>query len=397
MGTTIALYLLFWIPVYLLLHSYVFYPWIMKIRARGKSSNLMVFEAEERFPYVAVLMAVYNEEVILEEKLNSLLAQDYPSDRIHIYIGSDNSTDGTNSILESYRTPNLTPVLFESRQGKPNIINQLSDLALQTFPIDKGLFLMTDASVILENDVVNQLAKHFKNPKIGMVDAHMTYTGMKTEGISQSENAYLSSEVRLKSYESIVSGQMIGPFGGCFMMRAELFRPVPSNFLVDDFYISMTLLSEGYKVINELSALCLEPVSHDPAEEYRRKKRISAGNFQNLVHFKHILNPFTSLGFSYLSHKVIRWIGPILMIFIALASLSLAWLKGGLWYGVIIGQFFWYSVIPLLEKLLQSMKVQFSLLRNVSYFNKMNFALLAGLGKYLSGIHTNVWQPTKRE
>ncbi len=394
---TLTLYLLFGIPVFLLLHSYVFYPLIMRFRAKGKTSNDLIFHSEESLPYVAVLMAVYNEEVILEKKIASLLTQGYPKDRIHVYIGSDNSTDSTNQILQAAHSSNFTPILFDSRQGKPNIINQLSVMASQAFPDGEGLFLMTDASVILENNVVSQLARHFKNSEIGMVDAHMTYTGMKAEGISRSENSYLSSEVRLKSYESKVSGQMIGPFGGCFMMRANLFKPVPTNFLVDDFYISMTLLSDGHKVINELSALCFEPVSHDAEEEFRRKKRISAGNFQNLVHFRHILNPFTPLGFYYISHKVIRWIGPILMIVIGLSSLLLAWHNGGIWIVIVIGQLLWYGLVPLLDKLLQSMKVQYSLIRNIRYFNKMNFALLSGLVKYIGGIHTNIWQPTKRE
>ena len=118
---TLTLYLLFGIPVFLLLHSYVFYPLIMRFRAKGKTSNDLIFHSEESLPYVAVLMAVYNEEVILEKKIASLLTQGYPKDRIHVYIGSDNSTDSTNQILQAAHSSNFTPILFDSRQGKPNI------------------------------------------------------------------------------------------------------------------------------------------------------------------------------------------------------------------------------------------------------------------------------------
>ncbi len=394
---TIILYLLFWIPILLLLHSYFIYPMMMSMLAKGKTLNVDIHRVEDYLPQVYVLMAVYNEEIILQEKIDSLLQQDYPSDRLHIYIGSDNSTDSTNEILKTARGQHVTPIIFETRQGKPSIINQLAEKTLKSSTDKESLFLMTDASVILQADVVNKLARHFRNEKIGMVDAHMTYVGMKADGISKSENIYLSSEVKLKSDESKVWGQMIGPFGGCFMMRANLFRPVPSNFLVDDFFISMSLLSDGYQVINDLDAVCHEPVSHDASVEYRRKKRISAGNFQNLFHYKSLLWPFHTLGFSYISHKVIRWIGPILMILIGLSSLALAMMNGGLWKLVVIGQIVWYFIIPMIDKLIQRLGLRYALIRNISYFNMMNVALLAGMSHFLKGIQTSIWQPTKRE
>ena len=394
---TIILYLLFWFPIFLLLHSYFIYPILMSVLAKGNTINADTRQEEVALPQVYVLMAVYNEEIILQQKIESLLQQDYPSDRLHIYIGSDNSTDFTNEILKTTHSPRITPVIFESRQGKPSIINQLAEMVLKSSSDKESLFLMTDASVILESDVINKLSRHFKNEKIGMVDAHMTYIGMKAEGISKSENIYLSSEVKLKSDESKVWGQMIGPFGGCFMMRAHLFRPVPANFLVDDFFISMSLLADGYKVINDLGAVCHEPVSHDASEEYRRKKRISAGNFQNLFHYKSVLWPFHTLGFSYISHKVIRWIGPILMILIGMSSLALALMLGGFWNLVVIGQIVWYFIIPLIDKLIQSIGLRNAFIRNITYFNKMNVALLAGMSHYLKGIQTSIWQPTKRE
>ena len=370
----------------------------MRWWSASRQENDIVYNKEEEvLPVVSVLMAAYNEEMVLEQKIQSLLDQNYPEDRLKIYIGSDNSTDRTNDILRSHSGGQLTPVIYTERQGKPGIINDLVSKVRQTDGHDDDhLLLLTDASVMLHEDVIFHLSKHFKNKDIGMVDAHMTYIGMKEDGISKSENTYLSSEVKLKSYESKLWRQMIGPFGGCFMMRANLYKDVPSKFLVDDFFLAMNVLADGHQVINELKAVCEEPVTHEDREEFKRKKRISTGNYQNLLHFSHLLNPFTTLGFSFISHKVIRWLGPFLMALILVTNIGLYILQEGIWMYLLLGQCIWYVVLPLLDSLFRAMGLNWLLLRNISYFNKMNYALFVGFLEFVGGVKSNIWQPTAR-
>ena len=72
-------------------------------------------------------------------------------------------------------------------------------------------------------------------------------------------------------------------------MRKKLFAEVPNNYLVDDFPISMNVLKSKAKCIHERKAIVFEDVSNHLSAEFKRKVRISAGNFQNLVHFKSML------------------------------------------------------------------------------------------------------------
>lgn len=366
--------------------------------ASDQNNNTVVWtKSESELPTVSILMAAYNEESVLDKKIVSLLSQDYPVEKIQIFIGSDNSTDRTNEILRSYEGEGFSVTYFDSRQGKPSIINRLAQQATAQQPGSKdNIFLLTDASVMLEKNVIFELVKHFKNDRIGMVDAHMTYVGLQSDGISKSENSYLSSEVKLKANESKVWKQMIGPFGGCFAMRVDLYTEVPDNFLVDDFYLAMHVLAEGYQVINEMKAICSEPVSHLSSEEFRRKKRISTGNFQNLFHYSHLLNPFTTLGFSFWSHKVIRWLGPFLMALILLSSLWLAVSVGGWWNWVLMIQLIWFVVVPVIDMIMTGIGFNVYLFRSIAYFNKMNWALLLGFLSYLGGVKSNIWQPTAR-
>ena len=390
---------IFVICLLLLIHTYVLYPLIIKGLARGKSLNDLVYKSDADLPIICVLMAAYNEESVIRHKIESLLAQDYPQDKLHIYVGSDNSSDATNLIMEDYAKQygHIYFHLFSSRTGKPGIINDLAQFALsKNDGLQELVFLMTDASVMLDPKATRELAKHFRHPDMGLVDAHMIYTGIEDEGISQSESTYLNSEVTLKQNESKLWGHMIGPFGGCFAMRSDLFKPVPRNFLVDDFYLAMKVLEQNKMVINDLSAKAYEQVSHASSEEYRRKKRISTGNFQNLYQFKGLLNPFTSLGFAFISHKVIRWMGPFLMLAIGLSSMGLA-VGGSQVFGLLVlGQALWYVAVPLLDVLLKKVNVHLSLLRNISYFNRMNLALGVGFVDFLRGVKSNIWEPTKR-
>lgn len=390
---------LFWIAAASLLHTYLFYPLIMKALARHTKSDPLRYTSEDALPSISILMAAHNEEAVIAEKIDSLLAQDYPPEKVKIYIGSDNSSDKTNGIIHGYalKHPQIQLFPFTTRQGKPSIINQLAQEAIWQSEVEyEHLYMLTDASVMLSPAVVTKLASHFKDPQIGLVDAHMIYIGIEAAGISVSEQNYLSSEVRLKSNESQVWGKMIGPFGGCFMLRSELFFPVPKNFLVDDFFLAMKVLQRGYKVINDLDAKCYESVSHEIAEEFKRKKRISTGNYQNLNYFKGLLNPFKSLGFALWSHKVLRWLGPFFILAMVLSAIVLAVLGSSFFKLVLslIGMIL--LVVPALDKLLALGGIHFSVFRNIRYFVMMNVALIMGFFKYMRGVKSSAWEPTKR-
>ncbi len=391
--------ILVWICLLALLHTYLFYPLLLKSLSLRSKPLDNFFLPEDDWPKIHILMSLYNEEKVIARKLETLLSQSYESQKINIWIGSDCSNDGTNEIVQRYadQYEQIHFFPFSVRQGKPGVINALFEKLNQIPNIQDDLLLLTDANVFLSPQVLSSLAKHFKDPQIVLVDAHMVHTGMQEEGISKAENQYISLEVLLKHWEGLVWGKMLGPFGGCYMMRASHFEKVPPNFLVDDFFIAMKALQKGGKAINELEAICHEDVSHDLRVEYRRKKRISAGNFQNLVHFANLWwPPLKPLSFAFFSHKILRWWGPFFLLIMIFVTGYIA-AQGQTFYQL----FFLLLVIslivvPLLDWILSMMKIHLVPLRGARYFVLMNLALLAGFWKFLKGIKTNVWQPTKR-
>lgn len=408
--------LIFWGSVLALAHTYVFYPWLMRWLARGKRLNDSdVFSANEpdSLPSVSVLMAVYNEERILAQKLQSLAQLRYPLEKIFLYIGSDCSDDASAAIVTQFKenlqaknhplAERIRFVHFTERRGKPPVINDLAKMAIAHWgAVPQHVFLMTDANVLLEADTLYGLVRHFRQPFMGCVDAHMRTTGLRQAGISQSENIYITNEVRLKHWEGLAWGTMMGPFGGCYALRSDLFEPVPPNSLVDDFYIVFRLLEKGFHAINDLTAICYEGATHRVEDEYRRKKRIAAGSFQNLARFRRwVLPPTTRLGFSFFSHKVLRWYGGFFMLF--------AWLAAGyLWYTdhPFHRVFFCLQTLGIVlvvvgNWVLARWNLQpvwpLSLLRNLAYFLAMNVALMDGFFKWWKGIRENYWNRTVRE
>jgi len=351
------------------------------------------------WPRVSVLMAVHNEEKVLSRKWDSLLAQDYPGE-YHIYVGSDCSTDRTNAILAKYaeQHTNLRFVPYATRQGKPGIVNQLRELA--PAPASDHVYLLTDASVLLREDVVQQLVKPLcVLPDLALADARMIHTGMQASGIGRSEDTYINREVRLKQAEGMLWGYTIGPFGGCYALRSNYFRPVPANYLVDDFYLCLIAYEAGGRGISVAGAHCFETVGQHLHEEFRRKVRISAGNWQNLLRFRGQWAPPTSpLRYAFFSHKVLRWATPFLLLLLLFSLLMIWRLGGNYWAGAAFVLLALALILPtILDTLLQRVfRLHWHPLRSLRYFVAMNTALLMGFFRYLNGIQSNVWQPSKR-
>ena len=373
---------------------------MMKILARGKERKGVCYSNEDTWPRVSVVMSVYNEESVIAQKLDSLLALDYERGPLEVFIGSDCSADRTNEIVSGYaqKYPHIHFFPFTERRGKPGVINQLVEIITDRNPAALDhIYLLTDANVILKKDILLKLIRHFKDEEIMLVDANMISVGVRAEGISKSEDTYVTREVMLKHKEGLLWGTMIGPFGGCYSLRSDHYHPVPPRYLVDDFYITMKAFEQGGKAINDLEAECYEAVSHEIKEEYRRKSRISAGNFQNLRTFRHLLKfPFDHLGFAFFSHKVLRWFGPFLILLTFMTAMLLS-LKGNLFYlWMLIFQGIILFVIPMADTLLKSLNINILPFRSITYFNIMNLALLEGYFKYLKGIKNNVWEPPKR-
>ncbi|MDX2135622.1 MAG: glycosyltransferase family 2 protein [Saprospiraceae bacterium] len=398
---------MFWIALFCflvcaagLLHTYVLYPLGMQQAARGLPAHAEVFApGDPDLPVVSVLMSLYNEEKVIADKLASLFAQTYPAEKLWYFIGSDCSSDATNRLVTEAAAGRSGFFFFPfaQRRGKPPVINDLAREALLRHPAGPGhVFLLTDASVMLSPDVIHTLVRHFRDRQIGLVDARMQNVNLSKQGISMSEQTYIGGETLLKHAESVLWGQMMGPFGGCYALRSDLFEPIPDKHLVDDFFLAFRALEKGYKAINDLEAVCTEGATHRVQDEFRRKKRIAAGSFQNLAQFRRwVLPPATTLGFAFFSHKVLRWLGGFFLL-LTIVSAGVMGIYNQFWWYVFCVSILVAAGLPLLHTLLERLRIPGGPIRHLAYFISMNAALVAGYVQWKRGIRGSVWQRTNR-
>jgi cellulose synthase/poly-beta-1,6-N-acetylglucosamine synthase-like glycosyltransferase len=383
--------IVFWLSVASIFHSYLFYPWVLRILARNKKENSTVYEPGSELPFVSIIMSVHNEEMVIQEKIRSIYYTLYPLNKLEVLVGSDNSTDGTNHICkvytENYEHFQFFP--FRERQGKPAVVNLLVEKA-------RGeILVLTDAKVFFEINTIPELIKHFKNPEIDIVGGNILNQKTNRAGISIQEKAFMNREIQMKYHEGLIWGKTMGIYGAIYAIRKKAYTRVPDGYSVDDFFITMNVLKKNRKAILNLSATSLENVPDNLSVEFKRKVRISAGNFRNMGRFLSCLwPPYSSLSFIFASHKIIRWIGPFLLILVFIFNAVLAF--DSEFYRILFLFQVFLCTLPLFDFILRKINQHIIILRFVTHFYAMNFALLVGFFKSLTGMKTDIWQPTKR-
>ncbi len=395
MAIILSLTLLLILCLFMVLQTYVWHPWSMMRKSEHYRKD---FPAPDQWPKVAILVAAYNEELVLDEKIRSTLGSNYPGDW-ELVIGSDCSTDGTDEIVTKWVAQDKRIKLsrFESRTGKPGIINQLVK------ETDAEIVVLSDADTYFFPETLTELVKPFAEDTIGGVQAWFeSMTNVKLD-VARQELGYNQRELQIKKGQS-VEGAVIGAYGACYAIRKKAYVDVPPGFKVDDFFIFMKVLEQGYRTVLSEKAKCKLDISGDARTEFQRKVRIGHGNYQNLKTLSHFRNPFASkVHWYYWSYKVMRWLTPFclpLILFVPLI-ISLLSIKADypdhlavLAYPMFYFYLFqiWVLGIILLDIPLRWLKIKITPLRYASHFLLMNLALIFGFLRFLKGGSSGTWR-----
>jgi cellulose synthase/poly-beta-1,6-N-acetylglucosamine synthase-like glycosyltransferase len=357
--------------------TYVVYP-IWQLIFPGKPID---FTGEFTPPPVSVVFAAYNESSIIEAKIRSIYRTNYPIELLSVWIGSDLSSDGTDDIIRNLQSefPQLNLHVNEARSGKSATINLLIERTTAE------VIIATDANILFKETTIEELVRPIALQKATAVAGTLAYeAGGITNSTATNEKAYLSLENAIRRAESRKHGICFGMEGGLYSMRKSYWRPIPPNTFMEDFFQTVQLIARDQKVLFNEAAIGLEDVSSSLREEYKRKIRISIGNWQNLIRFYPLLfkHPYP-FGILFLMHKVLRWLTPHLYLIAIVAGLFTSqWLVTSI---VLIG-------LPVSQFIL----MYFGLATPLAYFYAMNAALFIGFLRYLKGVKSSVWQPTKR-
>jgi cellulose synthase/poly-beta-1,6-N-acetylglucosamine synthase-like glycosyltransferase len=302
----IMLGFLFWLFVLLIVYTYAGYPlliWLFsRVVSRPKTDSDVV-------PFVTLLIAAFNEEKVIAQKIENSLQLIYPRDRLQILVMDDGSEDRTQEIIKGYVESHRSVELAYNppRRGKMAAINRAIHQA-------RGeIILFSDASNSYAVDVVSEITVPFSDPRVGaVVGARAIEAG--EGGLGESEGLYWKYESFIQKNESLL-GCCTGIVGEILAIRRNLFTPPPDGIINDDFFMAMQVAKQGYRVEYAPNARSFESISLHAQDGIERRKRIVAGRYQAILHADRLL-PWNRplVVWQIISHKFMRPLVPLFMI-----------------------------------------------------------------------------------
>ncbi len=326
-------HVVFWAFVSLLGYAYVGYPALVWAWATLRQRRPRRSRAE---PTVSVLVVAYNEAARIEGRLENLLGLDYPRDRLEILLGSDGSTDATAEVARAADPAVVTVTAFERRRGKSAVLNDL-------VPKARGeIVVLADARQRFEPEAIRALVEPFADPRVGAVSGELILThDPDGAAVGHGVGFYWRYEKFIRRNESHVDST-VGATGAVYAIRRELFEPIPEDTLLDDVLIPLRITRRGYRVLFEPGARAYDRAAATTAEEFARKVRTLAGNFQLFARERWAMNPLQNrLWLQTVSHKGLRLLLPLLHVGVFVANLPLA--EGPLYRGVLLAQALFYA------------------------------------------------------
>jgi cellulose synthase/poly-beta-1,6-N-acetylglucosamine synthase-like glycosyltransferase len=371
----------------LLAYTYFGYPLVIGVlarafpfaRRRGRPGTAQG-ERDRYQPRISILLPVYNGAGFLERKLQSLLDQDYPPEKIEVLVYSDGSTDDTDAVaarFSEHAGPQSRVKLIkgDGRHGKPHALNHISAIATGE------LLVLNDVRQPFNRGAVTALVEMMEDPSVGCASGNLVLEGGAASGLYwRYENWIRRQESRFRS--------VVGMSGAIAIMRRADFERLDQDLILDDVWIPMRLRLRGQRVL-----FCEEAQAYDSAfedqQEFRRKVRTLAGNYQLFARMPALLSPLSNPSwFETISHKVMRLLAPWFMGSLLISSAALAFGSSGL--------------LALSAGILLALQLGFYLgalvgrragrLAGVARtFMVLNLAAVVGLGRYLSGRQRVTW------
>ena len=390
----LTLKVLFWICLILVFYTYLGYGmllWLLvsiKRLVYGKPKKQDLPTGDE-LPEVTLMICAYNEQDIVESKMENTHQIDYP--KLKVVWVTDGSNDLTNDYLAKYH--DVEVIYSPERRGKTAALNH--GLAL----VQSELVVMTDANTMLNPESIQEIVRCFMDPKVACVAGEKRVAARhEGQAAAESEGLYWKYESTLKRWDGELYSAM-GAAGELCAIRRSLYEPMPENALLDDFVMSLRMVDKGYKIAYTSEAYAMEYGSANLEEESKRKRRIAAGGLQSIWWLRSMLNPLHQpvVAFQFISHRVLRWsITPIALLLLIPLNVLLVFLKAGAVYNWIWVLQILFYIAAFLGYLLERKGKKNKFLYIPYYFLFMNLNVFKGMAYLKSHKSSGAWEKAKR-
>ena len=375
---------IFWLSVGLLAYVYAGYPLVVYLAARIIAKPLRRGDVE---PTVTVLITAFNEEGSIREKIENTLAIEYPREKLEILVASDGSTDRTDDIVRELAGRGVKLFRQEGRLGKT--VTQNNAVAQSTGEI----ILFSDATTEYSPDVLRRVLPAFADETVGCVAGRLIYVDSGETNVGAGAKSYWGYETFIKSAEGDACS-LIGASGCLYAVRRQAYRPMYAE-ACSDFLICTELYRQGLRSVFEPDAVCFEHTNSKTDDEFRMRVRVISQTFTDLWRNADMMNPFKS-GFyavQLISHKVLRYAVPFLLLAVFAASAVLA-MSSTIYLLAFTAQCVFY-VLALGGWLVERAGRRVRLLVIPLYFVLANLASVIAFVKFVRGERVVTWEPVR--
>ncbi|MDD6400763.1 MAG: glycosyltransferase [Lachnospiraceae bacterium] len=252
---------------------------------KQKVSYRDIYDSE--YPKIAVLIPMHNEELVVENVLESLLKCDYDRDKMEIIPINDHSDDKTGEILDKYSEKyNFVKVLHRNEpdqlRGKPVGLNEAMELT------DAEIIIVFDADYRPSVNMLKKLATAFKDPQVGAVMGRVIPINANANKLTTLLNLERTGGYQVDQqarYNLGLIPQYGGTVGG---FRKELLLEnggFDTKILAEDTELTYRMYLKGYTVVYDNSAECYEEAPETWTVRGKQIRRWSRGH--NEVMFKY--------------------------------------------------------------------------------------------------------------
>jgi len=337
----------------------------------------------DSLPKVSFIIAAYNEEKVIKEKLENALEIDYPVDKIQIIVASDCSSDDTDSIVSEFADKGVILSRLEKRGGKT--ANQNNALQFATGEI----LVFSDAGTIYDKSAIKNIVRNFEDPKVGCVGGRLVHFGQKSKHLVSEKNYYTSFEQLAKTYESSIY-TIVGVNGPIYAVRKDINEPLPES-LTSDFLTPLMVIRKGFRAIYEPEAISYEEIPLTTGTELRRKIRTVRAGVTVINSERSLLNPFKHFWPSIFlfGHKISRWLFFLLMIGLFICNLIIRDINS-IYFLLFILQILFYSLVVIAAISANFQRIK--LLGLPYFFCVYNLASILGILEFLRGNRSEIWE-----
>jgi cellulose synthase/poly-beta-1,6-N-acetylglucosamine synthase-like glycosyltransferase len=325
----------FLISVALLIYFVVGYPLLLAVIARNYARP---FKRDDLCRSVSIVIAVRNGEKFIADKLNSILALDYPKELMEILVVNDGSEDATAAVAAGFAAQGVSLLSIRG-------IGKAAALNMGIANARGEILVLTDVRQRLAADSLRRLVGCFGDPEVGVASGELSILHGETDEETDTR-LYWNYEVWIRKNMSSLDSTF-GANGPFYAMRRSLAVTLPEDTLLDDVYLPLAAFFKGYRLVLEDSAKAFDyPTGLH--SEFKRKVRTQAGLFQILKAYPQILSSQNRMRFHFLSGKYGRPTMPWLLLLVAVSS---CWLPSPVSFWAVLAQCIFYGLAALDRKL----------------------------------------------